>query len=228
MIYNHDDPATWPQFDPLIIAHDVGGRRDRSTAVVGGNAPAAPRRLGILDLQELPLGLYGSPRASALAAIDRKYNNNAVIVADLSHDPSYAEVLHETFGPRVIGLHITRSGDGQQAERRPVGHGAMLVYTVGRNYLLELLQSEFTSDQMRMVDTPEARRAYAQLAGLETEMRESGIVYKCPAGQHDDLGISCAMLAFAARHPHLRSWVASARPRGIARRDPGYGWGAFV
>jgi len=30
--------------------------------------------------------------------------------------------------------------------------------------------------------------------GLETEIRESGIVYSCPPGQHDDLGISCAML----------------------------------
>jgi hypothetical protein len=28
-------------------------------------------------------------------------------------------------------------------------------------------------------------------------MRESGIVYSCPPGQHDDLGISCAMLAWA-------------------------------
>jgi len=34
--------------------------------------------------------------------------------------------------------------------------------------------------------------------GLETEIRESGIVYSCPPGQHDDLSISCAMLAWAA------------------------------
>jgi hypothetical protein len=32
-------------------------------------------------------------------------------------------------------------------------------------------------------------------------MRESGTVYTCPPGQHDDLGISCAMLAWAAGHP---------------------------
>ena len=42
---------------------------------------------------------------------------------------------------------------------------------------------------------------------LETEFRESGTVYTCPSGQHDDLGISCAMLAWAARHPHLPEWV---------------------
>jgi hypothetical protein len=32
------------------------------------------------------------------------------IVADLSNDPTYAEVLHETFEPRVIGLQIARCG----------------------------------------------------------------------------------------------------------------------
>ena len=34
-------------------------------------------------------------------------------------------------------------------------------------------------------------------------MPESGMVYKCLPGQHDDLGISCAMLNWAAHHPHL-------------------------
>ena len=33
------DVSTWPSFSPLIIAHDVGRSRDRSTAVVGGNSP---------------------------------------------------------------------------------------------------------------------------------------------------------------------------------------------
>ncbi len=31
--------STWPGCKPLIIAHDVGRSRDRSTAVVGGNSP---------------------------------------------------------------------------------------------------------------------------------------------------------------------------------------------
>ena len=60
----------------------------------------------------MPQGLYGSPRASALATIDRRYNSNALIVADLSNDATYAEVLFETFGPRVIGLQISRYGNG--------------------------------------------------------------------------------------------------------------------
>ena len=51
---------------------------------------------------------------------------------------TYAEVLYETFGPRVIGLQITRHGDGMQSERRPVKDRVMPVYTVGRTYLLEL------------------------------------------------------------------------------------------
>jgi hypothetical protein len=64
---------------------------------------------------------------------------------------------------------------------------------------------------------------------LETEMRESGTVYTCPSGQHDDLDISCAMLAWAARHPHLSAWDRSVE---IARRPPtprqNFGWGAFT
>jgi hypothetical protein len=217
MIFNRDDPNTWPCFMPLIIAHDVGRTRDRSTAVVGGLGPFEPRLIGIQEAHELPQGLYGSARGSALAAIDRRYHSNALIVADLSNDATYAEVLHETFGPRVIGLQISRHGDGMNVERRPVKRGAMLFYTVGRSYLLELYHSELQSHQVRIVDGPTTRRAYEQLMGLETEIRESGIVYSCPPGQHDDLGISCAMLAWAARHPHLSAWVqiteTARRPR---------------
>jgi hypothetical protein len=67
MRFSRDDPSTWPVFRPLIIAHDVGRSRDRSTAVVGGNNPFEPRLLGIKECEELPQGLHGSPRASALA-----------------------------------------------------------------------------------------------------------------------------------------------------------------
>ena len=217
MIFNRDDPNTWLRFRPLIIAHDVGRSRDRSTAVIGGNSPVPPRLLGIKELVELPQGLYGSPRASALATIDRHYDCNALIVADLSNDPTYAEALLETFGPRVIGLQISRSGDGMDPERRPVKNASMLIYTIGRSYLLELFHAELQADQVRFVDGPMSKRAYEQLNGLETEFRESGIVYSCPPGQHDDLGISCAMLAWAARHPHLEAWMrnlqAALRPR---------------
>ena len=47
MSYNPDDVSTWPGFKPLIIAHDVGRSRDRSTAVVGGNSPYGRQLLGI-------------------------------------------------------------------------------------------------------------------------------------------------------------------------------------
>jgi hypothetical protein len=95
MIFNRDDPNTWPQFRPLIIAHDVGRSRDRSTAVIGGNSPFQPRLLGIRELEELPQKLYGSPRASALATIDRRYNCNALIDW---------RALRRTVGSRVTNL----------------------------------------------------------------------------------------------------------------------------
>ena len=228
-MFNRDDPNTWPCFRPLIIAHDVGRSRDRSTTVIGGNCPFVPRLLGIAELEELPPGLYGSPRASALAVVDRRYNSNALFVADLSNDATYAEVLRETFGPQVIGLHISSHGDGMNFERRPVGAGAMLVYTIGRTHLLELFHSELLADQVRMVNDPMSRRAYEQLMNLETEMRDTGVIYKCLPGQHDDLGISCAMLAWAAAHPHLNEWI---RPMLATRRPlwqpQKFSWGAFT
>ena len=229
MTFNRDDPNTWPYFDPLIIAHDVGRSHDRSTAVIGGNSPFQPRLLGIRELQELPQGLYGSPRASALATIDRYYNSNALIIADLSNDDTYAEVLFETFGVRVIGLRISRHGDGMTAERRPVKHSAMLFYTVSRTYLIELYLAALQSDLVRLVDGPMSKRAYEQLMGLETELRESGLVYSCPPGQLDDLGISCAMLNWAARHPHLREWVTIwQRSRIIRKPRPKVSWEAWT
>jgi Terminase large subunit, T4likevirus-type, N-terminal len=205
----------WPGFRELIIAHDVGRSRDRSTAVVGGNSPFGQRLLGIAAAEELPLNLVGAARASALATVDRRHYGNALIVADLSNDPSYADALLEAFGPRVIGLHIGRYGTGMEFERRPVRHSSMLVYNIGRSYLLELLRNEMQSGQVRLANSATLRRAYEQLADLETEHRDTGTVYTCPQGRHDDLGISLAMLCWAAQHPHLKSWL---RPIELARR----------
>ena len=61
--------------------------------MVGGNCPFGSRLLGIKELVELPQGLYGSDLANALAAVDRPYNRNGLIVADLSNDATYAETL---------------------------------------------------------------------------------------------------------------------------------------
>jgi len=61
------------------------------------------------------------------------------------------------------------------------------------------------------------RRAFDQHHALQSEWREAGAVHHCPDGQHDDLGISCAMLAFAAHHPHLEHWV---RTVARSRRPP--------
>jgi hypothetical protein len=223
------DPRLWPHLHPVLIAHDVGGSRDRSTAVVGGYCRYVPGVLGIKEFSELPQGLYGSARASALAEVDARHDRNALIFADLSNDTSYGEQLLDTFGPRVIGLHIGRHGDGMEVERRPVGRGSILIYRVGRSHLLESLHSAMQADEVRFADGPEARRAYAQLEALEPEMRESGVVYKCLPGQHDDLGISCAMLNWAARHPHLGCWMgdlaAARRPR---RPRQTFGWSAFT
>ena len=230
MIINSDDPRTWLS-KIHIIAHDVGRSNDRSTAVVGVNCPFAPgsRLLGVQEFVELPLGLYGSELANALAAIDQTYNRDCLIVADLSRDPSYAETLFDTFGRRIIGVQIGRSGDGTTCQMRRVKNDAIPVYNVGRTHLLEGLLSEMRDNRVRFADCVDSRRTYEQLAALEPEQREGGTIYKCPSGQHDDLGISLAMLAWAARHLHLDYWT---RPifdahRSHPKRDK-FGWKAFT
>jgi hypothetical protein len=214
-----------------IIAHDVGRSHDRSTAVIGGNCPftLGSPLLGIKEFVELPIGLYGSELANALAAIDQIYNRDCLIVADLSNDATYGETLFDTFGRRVVGVQIGRSGDGTTCEQRPVRHGAIPLYNVGRTFLLELLLAEMRDNRIRFPDSAESVRAYQQLTALEPEQRESGTVYKCPSGQHDDLGMSLAMLAWAAQHLHLDYWTRpifdAHRPR---KQRQTFGWKAFM
>ncbi|WFU61401.1 hypothetical protein [Bradyrhizobium brasilense] len=120
MNYNPYDVTAWGSFHPLLLAHDVGRTRDRSTAVIGGNSPGGEGLIGLREAVELPQQLYGSGRANALAEVDRRWGHNALVIADLSNNASYAEVLQQTFGPRVIGLQISRSGNGRWLNSAPV------------------------------------------------------------------------------------------------------------
>ena len=113
------------------------------------------------------------------------------------------------------------------AEERQVKNGTILFYTIGRTYLLDLLLREMQDDKVRILHGPESMRAYEQLMALEIEYRQSGMIYGCPSGRHDDLAISCAMLVWAARHPHLEYWTRVLEPRSprIKRDAPSAaGW----
>jgi hypothetical protein len=224
--YNVNDVESWPLFKP-IIAHDVGRSRDRSTAVVGGRNPYG-REFGIAAALELPQNLFGSARAHALAAIDRQYSNSSLIIADLSNDATYGETLVQNFGRRVIGLQISRHGDGMEVDPRYTSHGSLWVYTVGRTHLIELLHREFQSNLVRLGHSTDIRRGFEQLINLDVDYRQGGTVYQCVAGQHDDLGISFAMLVWAAQHPHLPTWMrnvgATPRPRSARPRFSSLAW----
>jgi hypothetical protein len=208
-------PNAWQLFKPTIIVHDVGYTIDRSTAVVGGRTILEPGLSLLKEFDELPQGLFGSDRAEALARIDRLYDHKTLIFADLSFDPTYAEILFERFGPeRVIGLKITNSGDGMTCEFRRVKNGQIRVCSVGRAYLFDLLHRELNNNKVRILDGATSRRAYEQLMALKIEYRQSGTIYDCLWGRHDDLAISCAILVWAAQHPHLAYWMRVLEPRG--------------
>jgi Terminase large subunit, T4likevirus-type, N-terminal len=204
----------WQYFRPHMIAHDVGHMKDRSTAVIGGNSLLLPNLIGIKEFRELPQGFSGHARAEELASIDRSYGYISLIFADLSYDPSYADILVERFGERVIGLQITSSGDTiDNFEWRLVKNGKILVYKVSRTLLLELLLRELQGANVRILPGSDSMHAYEQLMRLEVERKQNHVSYKCPSGYHDDLAISCAMLVWAAQHPHLSWWCRPLEPR---------------
>jgi len=226
--FHPDDPSTWPLKYP-VIAHDVGRSNDRSTAVVGGTIAYRPEVVGVQKIIELPQHCYGSVLASELAIIDRQYDGDALIIADLTNDPTYAEALFDLFGPRLIGIHIGPHGDGSNFERRLVRNSAIPVYQVGRTYLFERLLGDLRSNQIRFTEGPMTRPLYQQLNSLDVEHKPTGKFYKCLPGKHDDLAISAAMLNWAIRHPHFPSWARPIDDRHRPRaRGEKYGWGAFV
>ncbi|MGB7856149.1 MAG: terminase family protein [Pseudolabrys sp.] len=205
-------------FKPHIIAHDGGHKKDRSTAVVGGPSPLAPGVIGLREFKELPQGLSGNNRADALALVDGRHHK-ALIIVDLSYDPSYADILFERFGERVIGLQITSTGDTlDNWEVRQLKRGRILVYKVSRTYLLDLLLREKQNGTIRILPGADSLRAYEQLMRLEIEFKQNRMIHKCPVGHHDDLAISQAMLVWAAHHPHLQRWCWPLEQRARPKR----------
>jgi hypothetical protein len=74
------------------------------------------------------------------------------------------------------------------------------------------------------------RKAYEQLNALEFERTEDRVRYICSPGQHDDLAMSLAMLAWAADHRdfmEVRVRPIEDRHRPKANRQK-FGWKSFV
>jgi hypothetical protein len=137
-----------------------------------------------------------------LAEIDRRYGNDAPIVPYLSSDATYGEVLHDTFGKRVVGVQIGAHGDGSTFEIRRVRNGVIQV-CLGRTPLFQTLLRECRSNTIRLPQGPMGKRAFQQLVDLEVQAKENRDIYKWLPGKHDDLAISCAILVWA---PGIRVW----------------------
>jgi hypothetical protein len=97
---------------------------------------------------------------------------------------------------------------------------------VGRTVLIQRHLAELERGEIKIVNNAMSRLACQQLADLVVEDGDSGHIYKCASGRHDDLGISCAIVAWAARHPHLEAWVRTASYERKPRQT--FGWGAFT
>jgi hypothetical protein len=123
---------------------------------------------------------------------------------------------------RVIGLKITNSSsdDGTRFELWSVKGKALRVYFVGRSYLFDLLLRELRDNKVRILDSETSRYAYQQLTMLEMAYRQSGVIYSCPSGRHDDLAISFAIVVWAVLHPHLPVWCRVLEPRPVYKPRP--------
>ena len=119
----------------------------------------------------------------------------------------------------MIGLQITSTGDTiDNREVRQLKSGQILVYKVSRTYLLDLLLREMQNETVRILHGANSLRAYEQLMRLEIEFKQNRMVYKC--GHHDDLAMSCAMVVWAAQHPHLPRWCWPLEPRVHRSKRP--------
>ncbi len=211
---------------PTIIAHDVGCSKDRSTAVVGGLSLLAPGLILAREFTELRQNLYATARANELALVDSRLGSRNLAVVDLSYDA----ILRRHSLPAIRSATNRRAdqplGDGMTAEFRPVKGGRVPVYTIGRTYLLDLLHRTMCDGKLGILHGPAAMQAYEQLMMLEIELRESGMLYRCLPGRHDDLAISLALIVWTAEHPHLPYWCRALEPRPCRPRpapDP-RGW----
>jgi hypothetical protein len=91
------------------------------------------------------------------------------------------------------------------------------------------LLGELRNRRIRFANGVESKRAFEQLTALEPEQHETGLIYKCPPGQHDDLAVSLAMLAWAGKHAHLEYWtrpIFDAHQPRLQRQQ--FGWKAFT
>ena len=213
------DPLSLP-CRPYIIAHDVGGSRDRSTAVIGGPVPYHPD-ITIRESHQLPTCRFGSDRAAELRRIDQSYEHKTLLVFDVSNDSTYGEILLSMFPRRLLGIQITSSGDGMELDHRFYANGCLPILKVGRTQLLEHLHLHLEEGQIRVADNDNNRTAYNELNRLQVEARQRGRVYSCPGGEHDDLAISWAMLVFFAKHPVLRQFVRVLERNSVPRPQRG-------
>ena len=100
---------------------------------------------------------------------------------------------------------------------------------VGRTYLFDHYHNLLATDMVRLAKSPDSERTYQQLNNLQMELRDTGKVYSCLPGQHDDLAISCCMLAWACRHTHVQFWKTSAfTDRMPQPRSTPINWGAWT
>ena len=115
---------------------------------------------------------------------------------------------------------IVSSTEYSSVQVRQLKRGRILVYKVSRTYLLDLLLRDMENETVRILHGANSLRAYEQLTRLQVEIKPNRISYKCPAGRHDDLAMSCAMVVWAAQHPHLPRWCWALEPRAPRSKGP--------
>lgn len=209
MSYDPNDPTTWSQSaaSGFALGLDLGFMQDHSAIVLAGVWPQAEHAIGVVHIEQLPLGTPMEEVADRAVLLAQ--TRNARIVADLSNNSAFAGLLASRIGRQcanhmiaaVITAADTHAGN---PVAMPVSVGgfkaAVPRWSLSKAELIESIAVEMEGGALRLGQTGDREKLRDELEVIERFARRSGSVsYSAPSGKHDDLVIALALAVFGCR-----------------------------
>ena len=209
MSYNPNDPTNWScsAGHGFTLGLDLGFASDHSAIVIGGVWSQAQHAIGIVEIQQLPLGTPMNEVADRAVDLARPYK--AKIIVDLSNNSAFAALLAARLGQNpanhMIAAKITGAGSHANAPTpMPVSMAGMRAavpcWNLSKRELIETVAAEMDNNSLRLGKTGDWQRLQGELATMEREVRKSGsVAFSAPDGKHDDLVTALSLCVFGCR-----------------------------
>jgi hypothetical protein len=224
-----NDPSTWPHASAtgFVLGLDLGFAQDHSALVVAGVWPGAGHAIGIVHIEQIPLGIPMNEVADMAAALARQHRAKTVV--DLSNNSAFATLLAARLpSPQanylVAGVITGADTHAATPQAMPVSIGAMRGaiprWMLSKAQLVEDIGAEIDNGTLRMGQVGDWEKLRDELHGMERMARRSGTVcYSAGSGKHDDLVLALSLAVFGCRRvlapPRIRrvrqgpvSWAA--------------------